>query len=147
MAELALPTPLANVDLALSAIHHACQAYGVLTSDQERLMRALGEAVLRASARIGPQQTVSAVLVRLLLLQRPATLITAEPDSTHPTDPLATSAGSDVTNSPALSGWGFFLVERNVSETREASKEAHYVIELFLYPASEELAHEQPKAV
>src|SRR5438045_613956 len=82
LAELTLPTPLANVDLALSAINHACQGCGVLTSDQDRLMRALGEAVLRASARNGPQRTVSAVLVRLFLLQRPATLIAAEPDST-----------------------------------------------------------------
>jgi hypothetical protein len=147
LAEIALPTPLANVELALSNITHACQGFGVLTTDQERLMRALGEAVLRASARNGPQRTVSAVLVRLLMLQRPATLIAAEPASTHPTDQLSTSARSALTNSPALSGWSFFLVERNVSETREARKEGHYVIELFLYPASEEISHEQPKAV
>src|SRR5262245_43110169 len=86
LLEIALPGPLDNEVLVLTAIRQAFQAAGVPTAYQERLRAALVEAVVQAGERNRQQQPVFPVLIRLLTPQRPAPA-QSEPGSDHPTGP------------------------------------------------------------
>jgi anti-sigma regulatory factor (Ser/Thr protein kinase) len=134
LAEFILPSELESEHRALEKVTEAVQALTLPAMRLERLRTAVAEATLNAIEHGNRYRPDLPVVIRVLVSEKTLLVRVTDQGGGDPiVKPEKPNLGAKLAGQQSLRGWGFFLIEKTMDDTRITSDEAHHTIELFLY--------------
>jgi anti-sigma regulatory factor (Ser/Thr protein kinase) len=133
LAEFNLPNQSSAEQLARDRLAAAVHSLNLSSADLERLTTAVAAAALNAIEPSSHYRTDGPVTIRVLLAEEAVAGEIFDQDAAPSSDPETSDLITTVLAHESRRGWGFFLIERPVDDTRITGEERHHRIELFLY--------------
>jgi anti-sigma regulatory factor (Ser/Thr protein kinase) len=133
LAEFEVPSEAGNERLAIDRVGEAVAALDLGEARLERLKTAVGEATMNAMEHGNAYQADRPVKVRVLAgADRLRVQITDLGGTRAIPEAVAPDLEAKLAGQQTPRGWGLFLIENMVDETRETSDESHHTVELAL---------------